>query len=136
MRHTMTIQTRGKDLHDITGEVQNVVSAAAIPSGLCHLFVQHTSASLLIQENADPAVRRDLEAWMSQLVRENDPIYTHDEEGPDDMPSHIRTALTAVSLSVPILSGRLGLGRWQGIYLWEHRTVGRERTVLVTILPA
>ena len=136
MDHRISIHTRGKGLHDISAQVQRLVAASGISSGLCHLFVQHTSASLLIQENADPAVRRDLEAWMSRLVQENDPLFTHDEEGPDDMPSHIRTALTAVSLSVPVVSGRLALGRWQGIYLWEHRTIGRERTVIVTILPA
>lgn len=136
MNHRLAIPTPGPGLHDITREVQSVVSASAIASGLCHLFVQHTSASLLIQENADPAVRRDLEAWLARLVPEHDPLYTHDEEGPDDMPSHIRSALTAVSLSIPIIAGRLALGRWQGVYLWEHRTTGRERTVIVTVIPA
>jgi secondary thiamine-phosphate synthase enzyme len=136
MHGTLTIRTPGKGLHDITANVERAVVASGINSGLCHLFIQHTSCSLLIQENADPAVRRDLEAWLSRLVREGDPIYTHDEEGPDDMPSHIRSALTAVSVSVPVVGGRLGLGRWQGIYLWEHRTAGRERTVIVTVVPA
>lgn len=135
MPHPLTIHTPGRGLHEITRQVQAVLSAAAVPSGLCNLFLQHTSASLLIQENADPAVRRDLEAWFSRLVPERDPLYTHTDEGPDDMPSHIRTALTSVSLSIPIIDKRLGLGRWQGIYLWEHRTAPHHRTVLVTLVP-
>jgi secondary thiamine-phosphate synthase enzyme len=95
--------------------------------------VQHTSASLTIQENADPSARRDLEVWLSRLVPENDPIYTHTTEGPDDMPSHIKAVLTATTLSIPIINGRLGLGTWQGIYLWEHRRQGSKRNCLVHV---
>lgn len=132
--HTLTISSFGKGLHDITPQVSAAVARSGVSDGLCHVFVQHTSASLIIQEHADPAVRRDLEAWLSRLVPENDPLFTHNEEGPDDMPSHIRSALTASSVSVPVIAGRLGLGRWQGIYLWEHRDRGRERSVVVTVL--
>lgn len=101
--------------------------------GLCTLFVRHTSASLVIQENADPAVQHDLENWMSRLAAENDPLYTHDEEGPDDMPAHIKSALTATSVTIPILDGKLALGTWQGIFLWEHRNARGDREVLVHV---
>ena len=118
---------------DITSEVQSVVSASGIQDGLCTVFVQHTSASLLIQENADPSARRDLEAWLNRLVPENDSLFTHTAEGPDDMPSHVKSALTATSVGVPVVSGRLALGTWQGIYLWEHRRRGHTRRVLVHV---
>ncbi len=131
--HSLTVRTRGKGLTEITRKVQSLVAASDQHEGLCTVFVRHTSASLTIQENADPSARQDLEAWLDRLVPEGDPLYTHTSEGPDDMPSHIRAALTATSLSVPILAGRLGLGTWQGIYLWEHRRHPAEREVLVHI---
>jgi len=117
----------------ITSDVDQVVSESGIREGLCTLFVQHTSASLIIQENADPSARRDLENWLNRLVQENDPLYTHTDEGPDDMPAHIKSVLTATSLSIPIDQGRLALGIWQGIYLWEHRHHGGRRNLAVHI---
>lgn len=130
---TMTTSSRG--LHEITDLVAAVVRDAAIREGLCTVFVRHTSCSLTIQENADPSVRRDLEAWLGRLVPERDPLYTHTAEGPDDMPSHIRSALTSVSVSIPIVEGRMVLGTWQGIYLWEHRRDPHTRRVVVHVGP-
>lgn len=127
------VSTAGAGLRDITQEVVRAVEEAGISEGLCTLFIRHTSASLLIQENADPDVRRDLERWLARLVPENDPIYSHTIEGPDDMPAHIKAALTAVSLSIPIMRGSPVLGRWQGIYLWEHRRARHEREIAVHI---
>ena len=131
----LAIQTRGQGLHEITPEVADMIKTAGLDQGLCTLFIRHTSASLLIQENADPSARHDLETWLNRLVREDDPHYTHTLEGRDDMPSHIKAALTATSLSIPILDGRLSLGTWQGIYLWEHRHHGDTRQVVVHIGP-
>ena len=131
MTRRISIRTRGQGLHEITERVQAVVKEAEVDDGLCTILVQHTSASLTIQENADPSACRDLEAWLSRLVSENDPIYTHTAEGPDDMPSHIKAALTATTLSIPVVDGRLGLGTWQGIFLWEHRHRGSNRNCLV-----
>ncbi|HNQ22984.1 MAG TPA: secondary thiamine-phosphate synthase enzyme YjbQ [Phycisphaerae bacterium] len=133
MTRQLTVNTRRQGLHEITAEVAAVVRAAGATDGLCTVMVQHTSASLIIQENADPSARHDLEAWLHRLVPEDDPLYTHVAEGPDDMPSHLKAALTATTLSIPIVEGRLGLGRWQGIYLWEHRHHGSARQVLVHI---
>ena len=121
----------GQGLHEITSQVVEAVAGSGVDEGLCTVFIQHTSASLTIQENADPAVCRDLENWLNRLVPENDPIYTHTAEGPDDMPAHLKAALTAVSLSIPVVDGRPALGTWQGIYLWEHRRYRGERQVLV-----
>jgi secondary thiamine-phosphate synthase enzyme len=129
----LTVRTRGQGLQEITREVSSVVSGVKMASGLCTVFVRHTSASLVIQENADPSAKSDLERWLNRLVPEGDPFYRHDAEGPDDMPAHIKAALTATSLSIPVLEGRLGLGTWQGIYLWEHRHRGGEREVLVHV---
>jgi secondary thiamine-phosphate synthase enzyme len=120
-------------LHDITREVAAVVRESGVREGLCTVFIQHTSASLTIQENADPSARHDLEQWLNRLVPERDPLYTHTSEGPDDMPSHIKAALTATSLGIPILDGALGLGTWQGIYIWEHRRHRSQRNVLVHV---
>lgn len=133
MTELVTIRTSGQGLTEITDRIAGVVAAAGIDDGLCTVLVQHTSASLTIQENADPSARRDLEAWLARLVPEGDSLYTHTAEGPDDMPSHIKAALTATTLSVPIIDGRLGLGRWQGIYLWEHRRRGSDRRCLVHV---
>jgi len=127
------VDTPGQGLHEITGKVTEAVESAGIPEGLCTLFLRHTSASLVIQENADPTAKSDLERWLNRLVPEGDPFYRHDAEGPDDMPSHIKAALTAASLSIPIQKKRLVLGQWQGIYLWEHRRRGSRRELVVHI---
>ena len=128
----LTINTTGQGLYDITDSVQQELAAStANLDGLCTLYIQHTSASLLIQENYDPSAKVDLENWLRRLVPENDPLYTHTLEGPDDMPAHIKAALTPSSLSVPIIGGRLALGAWQGIFLWEHRH-GRQRRTVIT----
>ncbi len=123
----------GQGLHEITGAVDSAVRDADIDEGLCTVFIRHTSASLTIQENADPAVCRDLESWLDRLVPENDALYTHTAEGPDDMPAHIKAALTAASLSIPVVDGRLALGTWQGVFLWEHRRHRGQRSVLVHV---
>jgi len=133
MVRQLYVETPGQGLQDITGEVDAVVRGAGIDEGLCTLFVRHTSASLVIQENADPSAKRDLERWLNRLVPEGDPFYQHDAEGPDDMPAHIKAALTAVSLSIPVLNQRLALGQWQGIYLWEHRRRGSRRELVVHV---
>ncbi len=133
MVRKISVQTRGQALHEITSDLAEVVADAGVEEGLCTVMIQHTSASLTIQENADPSARCDLENWLNRLVAENDPLYTHTAEGPDDMPSHIKAALTSTTLSIPIASGRLGLGRWQGVYVWEHRRRGSRRSLLVHI---
>nr|WP_216622741.1 secondary thiamine-phosphate synthase enzyme YjbQ [Corallococcus exercitus] len=130
----MTVSTRGRGLVDITGEVQKAVKGTGIREGLCTLFLHHTSASLIISENADPVVQRDLEAFFSRLVKDGDPLFQHDAEGPDDMPAHVRTVLTQVSLSVPVKDGAADLGTWQGVYVWEHRTSPHRRRVTVSVL--
>lgn len=129
----LQVKTRGQGLHEFTDAVQDAVRAAGIDEGLCTVFVRHTSASLLIQENADPSARRDLERWLNRLVPENDGLYTHTTEGPDDMPAHIKSALTATSLSIPVVGSRLALGTWQGLYLWEHRNGGAQREIIVHV---
>ena len=137
MLRELTVRTSGQGLYEITGEVREAVREALrgreLTEGLCTLFVRHTSASLTIQENADPSARRDLEEWLKRLVPENDPLFTHTLEGPDDMPSHIKAALTATSLSIPLMDGDLGLGTWQGVFLWEHRTSPKTRRVVVHV---
>ena len=133
MIETLSVQTRGQGLYDFTRELQAVVDRAGVREGLCSLLLQHTSASLVIQENADPDVQHDLQNWMSRLVAEGDPIYTHTLEGPDDMPAHIKTALTAATLSIPFINGQLALGTWQGVYVWEHRRHGSNRRGVVHV---
>ena len=134
MSHTtLTLGPLPRGLHDITAAVRGAV-AGSTGAGLCHLFVQHTSASLVIQENADPDVCQDLEAFFSRLVPDGDPLFRHVEEGPDDMPAHVRGALTQTSLSIPVQDGLLMLGTWQGIFLWEHRLNALKRTVVVSVL--
>lgn len=128
---TLKVSVSQQGLEPFTEKVQQVVANSQIQEGLCTLFIQHTSASLLIQENYDPSAKRDLEHWLNRLVPENDPLYTHTLEGPDDMPAHIKSALTASSLSIPVIDGQLALGTWQGIYLWEHRHYQGQRKVLV-----
>jgi secondary thiamine-phosphate synthase enzyme len=130
----LTVHTQGRRFHDVTADVQARVTEAQVRTGLCTLHLQHTSASLLIQENADPDVRRDFERFFARLVPDGDPLFVHTAEGDDDMPAHVRTALTTVNLGVPIADGRLALGTWQGIYLWEHRIQPHHRTIVVHIL--
>ena len=153
----LTIATPGQGLHEFTDQLNALVRDAGVREGLCTLFVQHTSDSLLVQENADPSAKRDLEHWLNRLVKENfvgnkiwrasarpegegqdgpsqnDPLYTHQNEGPDDMPGHIKSALTATQISIPVSEGRLALGTWQGVYLWEHRHRGGARRIVVHI---
>ncbi len=132
---SITVSTRGAGLYDVTAEIARAVRSSAIVSGLCHVFVRHTSASLVIQENADPAVLRDLQAWIARVAPEssaNERLYEHDAEGPDDMPAHLRAAMTKTSETVPIVDGRLGLGTWQALYLWEHRAVGHRRQLVLS----
>lgn len=131
MLKTLHISVDGQGLTEVTKQIEEVVKANINGNGLCTLFIQHTSASLLIQENADPSARIDLETWMNRLVPENDTIYTHTQEGPDDMPAHIKAMLTQSSLSIPVINGRLALGTWQGIFLWEHRVNRTSRNLIV-----
>lgn len=131
-RSQLTFSTQ-RGLQDITVQVGEVVGNAGIQHGLCHLFLHHTSASLVIQENADPDVLHDLETFLSRLVPDGDPLWTHIEEGPDDMPAHVKAALTATSLTIPVTDGRLDLGTWQGIFLWEHRLRPLARRVTVSV---
>ncbi|MED5420220.1 MAG: secondary thiamine-phosphate synthase enzyme YjbQ [Pseudomonadota bacterium] len=128
-----SVDTKGRGTVDLTGEIQQIVSNAGIDTGLCHVFLMHTSASLMLCENADPAVRKDLETFMSRFVPDGDPMFTHTAEGPDDMPSHVRSILTQNDLNLPVTGGRCALGTWQGVYLWEHRYAAHERKVLLTI---
>jgi secondary thiamine-phosphate synthase enzyme len=130
----LSVHTRGRGLVDITAEVRRWLDAQSIATGLVTLFCTHTSASLLIQENASPAVRADLEAFFERLVPEDATLYEHDDEGPDDMPAHLRTALTQVHLSIPVVDGRLALGTWQAIYLFEHRRRAHERRIALHVL--
>jgi len=131
---TLTLRTSGKGTHDITDAVAHEVKRSGIARGIVTVFCQHTSCSLVIMENADSTARRDLEAWLERLVPENDPHFEHTMEGPDDMPSHIKMALTRTSESVPVGNGRMLLGTWQGIYLWEHRRAAHSRHVVVTVI--
>lgn len=133
MARHLSVTTHGQGLYEFTDAVTDAVRETGVREGLCTVFVRHTSASLVIQENADPSARRDLERWLSRLVPEDDPLYTHTTEGPDDMPAHVKAALTATSLSIPVSNGSLVLGTWQGIYLWEHRRQGGTREVVVHI---
>lgn len=130
---TIEVPTPGRGLFEITDAVQDVVRDSGVAEGLCTVMIQHTSASLTIQENADPSARHDLEQWIERHVPEGDPHFTHTLEGPDDMPAHIRAALTSTTLSIPVVQGHLALGTWQGIYIWEHRRCGSRRRCVVHI---
>ena len=130
---TLNIKTNGRGTYDITSDIQKAIDIEKIDSGLCHLFLQHTSASLIFCENADSTVRADLESFMARIAPDGDPSYQHDMEGPDDMPAHIRTILTQNNLTIPIINGRCALGMWQGIYLWEHRTQEHHRKLIITL---
>lgn len=133
-REKLVVETaRGRGTYDITAEVQRAVRASGVEDGLCTVFVHHTSASLIICENADPDVRRDLDAFLARLVPDGDRLFVHTAEGPDDMPSHVRSVLTATSLGIPVERGRCDLGTWQGVYLYEHRTAAHRRKVTVVV---
>ena len=130
---TLSVSTRGRGFHDVTADVARAVADSGVTTGLCSLFVRHTSASLVLQENADPAVLRDLQRWIDRVAPEATD-YEHDAEGPDDMPSHIRSVMTHTSETIPVTGGELALGTWQAIYLWEHRTSAHRRQLVVTVV--
>jgi len=129
----INISTSGRGTYDISRQIDDFVESSGISIGLCHVFIQHTSASLMICENADPAVMRDLEAFMERQVTDGDPLFTHTAEGPDDMPAHVRSVLTQSDINLPIANGRCALGTWQGVYLWEHRYAPHQRRVMLTL---
>lgn len=129
----LNIETNGRGTYEISNDIQKVIDENNIQTGLCHLFLQHTSASLILCENADATVRTDLENFMARIAPDGDPNYHHDMEGPDDMPAHIRSILTQNSMTIPVSNGRCLLGTWQGIYVWEHRTIGHSRKLIVTL---
>ncbi len=130
----ISLDTPGRGTTDITSDIEQLVDSANVLFGTCHVFLRHTSASLLITENADPTVRRDLEAWLQRAVPDGDSIYQHTAEGPDDMPAHVRSALLATSVTIPVTDGRLALGTWQGVFLFEHRHSTHARTISVTVI--
>lgn len=132
-QESFVVSTQGRGTYDITDQVAAIVANTGIETGLCHLFVHHTSASLILCEKADPAVRRDLETFMAHLVPDGDPMFEHSDEGPDDMPAHVRTILTRTDMQIPVSGGCCALGTWQGIYLWEHRTAAHRRRVTITV---
>ena len=134
VQETISVQTRKQGLLNITDQIEPIVVRSGMQVGLCTVFVQHTSCSLVIQENADPTARADLENWVNRLAPENDPRYTHTLEGSDDMPAHLKAAVTRTSEQIPITAGRLSLGTWQGLYLWEHRHQGATRKLVITLL--
>ncbi len=130
---TLEIKTDGRGTYELTAAIQECIRESGVGTGLCHVFVHHTSASLMLCENADPSVRRDLEAFMQRLAPDGDPRYEHDDEGPDDMPAHIRSVLTQPGLTLPVAGGRADLGTWQGVYLWEHRHRAHRRRITMTL---
>ena len=130
----LSVATAGRGTYNITQALEARVEEAGVREGVCFVFVHHTSASLIIQENADPAVQLDLDGWMSRLVMDGDPHFTHTDEGPDDMSAHVRSVLTATTLHIPVRQGRLDLGTWQGVFLWEHRTSAHTRRLTATII--
>jgi secondary thiamine-phosphate synthase enzyme len=133
LQEQLQVHTRGRGFTNVTAELQHLVQSANVERGLCHVFIQHTSASLVVQENADPAVLRDLQRWAEDLAPESR-AWEHDDEGPDDMPAHARSAITRTSESIPVSQGRLALGTWQGVYIWEHRARAQTRTLFITLL--
>ena len=133
-QHTLTFRTRGRGTTDITAEIGKLVASSGVRTGICSVFLQHTSASLILCENADPSVRHDLETILARLAPDGDPAYVHDTEGPDDMAAHARSVLTTNSLTLPVAEGRLALGTWQGLYLWEHRIEPHSRRIVVTVV--
>ena len=132
-RDELRVETQGRGTYDLSADVQRIVSSSEIEMGMCHIFICHTSASLMLSENADPDVMRDMEAFMSRLIPDGDPMFAHTAEGPDDMPAHVRSILTQSDLNLPVSGGRCALGTWQGIYLWEHRHAPHSRRMIVTV---
>lgn len=132
-QHEISVSTRGRGTYDLSRNVQEAVAGSGISVGICNVFIRHTSASLMLCENADPDVMTDLETFMSKQVPDGDPMFIHTAEGPDDMPAHVRSVLTQSDINIPVRDGRCALGTWQGIYLWEHRHYGHERRVFLTI---
>lgn len=130
---SLDVDTVGRGTYDVTDRVQRVVGETGVHIGLCHVFIHHTSASLLLSENADPAVRADLEAFMQRVVPDGDPLFNHVQEGPDDMPAHVRSVLTESGVAIPVTRGALALGSWQGLYVWEHRHGAHRRRLTVTV---
>jgi secondary thiamine-phosphate synthase enzyme len=128
-----SVATSGRGTYDLSDDIQRIVAASGVRTGLCHVFLKHTSASLMLCENADPAVRHDLETFMQRYVPDGDPMFTHTMEGPDDMPAHVRSILTQNDMNLPVADGRCALGTWQGVYLWEHRLAPHSRKVMLTI---
>jgi secondary thiamine-phosphate synthase enzyme len=135
-QYPLQVDTRGRGIFDVTAKLRAAVRESGVRTGLAQVFIHHTSASLLITENADPAVHRDLERFLGRLVPDGDPMFEHDAEGPDDMPAHVRAMLTAVELSIPVTAGELALGTWQGVYVYEHRAAPHRRRLTVTVLGA
>jgi secondary thiamine-phosphate synthase enzyme len=134
VQHNLSVSTRGRGTYGITAEIEQAVRRSGIRTGICHCFIQHTSASLILCENADPMVRRDLESFLARLVPDGDRLFEHTDEGPDDMPAHVRAILTKMDLTLPIRDGRCALGTWQGVYLYEHRTHPHHRQVILTLM--
>jgi secondary thiamine-phosphate synthase enzyme len=132
-QQVLRVETSGRGTYDISRDVQAAVQESGIGAGICHVFIRHTSASLMLCENADPAVMQDLETFMARQAPDGDPMFTHTAEGPDDMPAHVRSILTQSDLNIPVIDGRCALGTWQGVYLWEHRHHGHRRSVVLTI---
>lgn len=132
-QQTLTIPTRGRGTIEITGELERIISGSGVRTGLCNVFIRHTSASLIVCENADPSVRQDLERFAARLAPDGDPIFRHTLEGPDDMPAHVRSILTQTALSIPVTDSSPALGTWQGVFVWEHRTHPHRRSVVVTV---
>jgi secondary thiamine-phosphate synthase enzyme len=132
-REELNVATQGRGTYDLSEAVNRVVDSSGIETGMCHVFICHTSASLMLCENADPDVMRDLETFMSRQAPDGDPMFTHTSEGPDDMPAHVRSILTQSDLNLPVSAGRCALGTWQGVYLWEHRHAAHSRRVIVTV---
>ncbi len=132
-QHQINIATRGRSTTNITRDIETAIRESGVQNGLCHVFIHHTSASLIITENADPSVRQDLEYFLGKLVRDGDPAYRHDQEGPDDMSAHIRNVLTQTEITIPMSQGRSGLGTWQGVFVWEHRSHPHQRRITITV---
>lgn len=132
-QQTISVNTLGRDTYNITRNIKQIIQDSGIQTGLCNIFIKHTSASLIISENADPDVRHDLENFMKKIAPDGDRSYAHQDEGPDDMPAHIRTVLTQTALTIPVVKGQAGLGTWQGVYCWEHRTHPHNRSLIVTV---
>jgi len=132
-QETISVNSLGRGTHNISRDIEKIIHSSQVRTGLCNIFIKHTSASLIISENADPDVRHDLETFMEKVAPDGDPAYLHSDEGPDDMPAHIRTVLTQTAITIPVVDGKAGLGIWQGVYCWEHRTHPHQRTIIVTV---